>query len=1084
MKPTLLFLTTLFSCLVYSQKQDYREIDREWATKINAVFENLDFSKVPYGILLDYAMEFTDVTAYNGTLTDSTAVNSSVFSNIYKTLVMGRVTTDTIYFPRMETIAHNWMTYRKDLNQNLIDENPVLVLSGLYYNYSKLDEKALEQNRIKVEGEKIYDSYDKDGEWQNPYQELQTIAFALPIESIDRKNFGVILPEDLFLSNGKENIKKIEIDFDDDRSGYKEIVFGQRINVSYSENGIYHWTIRTTLANGEQLVTKIIFSVEDYTNPNQTDVPIFMPSNSIIPKVGAVLRIQYAPSHNGQIKKPFIIAEGFDSRSLLRPESLGGDRTLKNFLEGNEDLPNSGWNLWSLLTQEYDLIYIDWRNGTDNIKSNSEVLREVIKWVNQKKSQAGSTEPNVLLGQSMGGLVGRYTLAKMEKIYNEDHDVRLFIAHDSPMRGANTPLGVQYFTRHMYSKYIASPILYGVVEFYIPVMLDFLNAIPLVGFNFSSESLNVALTIQDTPAAVQMNNHYVDFYGNATTIPHQTWQQEFDAMGYPQNSRNIAISNGNECAFGHGFEPGDKIISLHETKNYSFWRDWLVGIATGFGGIATSDNITAILGFIPGGSTYNLDFDIHTTPNPYASDRKVYYGKIRYHKHIGWSKWTISHTIMDRTNYAPKGYLPFDSYAGGTYDIKNVANSIPLINFSKGFINPKYGFIPVASALDIRRNNTELYHEDYKKRYAGGSVSYPYLSSGFDNFIVDYNKGNIINNRHISFQTRNGNWLANELNTVSTNTANCSYICTSEITGNDILCDSATFYVPEGALYYNWSITQGEYLVQSSSGNGTNEFTLKRSGGNGIIAIKVTFGDYNQTCGNVTLTKEIQTGSKPYFVKKNPVGEQNGYNPNEWNISVVDGGSACNMVKFQVIFDSYLPILQYEMENTTTGVMCSHTGGGTFNLNSSCNKKFTGNVRARNACGWSDWKYIEHYINRCTDDCPPPPNYTIGENFKLSPNPVNNGLVTVTVNQGAPWYTIYLSQDPNNGLVLEGAEPQGFTNFSPIVNITIFNQSAVQVLSFPNTQLQATLDISALPTGSYIVKIGNNQTENHTIIKL
>jgi len=86
MKPTLLFLTTLFSCLVYSQKQDYREIDREWATKINTVFENLDFSKVPHGILLDYAMEFTDVTAYNGTLTDSTAVNSSVFSNIYKTI--------------------------------------------------------------------------------------------------------------------------------------------------------------------------------------------------------------------------------------------------------------------------------------------------------------------------------------------------------------------------------------------------------------------------------------------------------------------------------------------------------------------------------------------------------------------------------------------------------------------------------------------------------------------------------------------------------------------------------------------------------------------------------------------------------------------------------------------------------------------------------------------------------------------------------------------------------------------------------------------------------------------------------------
>jgi len=1003
MKLKLLFLITLFSCLVYSQKEDYREIDREWATKINTVFENLDFSKVLH-----------------------------VFSNIYKTLVMGKVTTDTIYFPRMETIARNWMNYRKNLNQNLIDENSVLVLSGLYYKFAKLDEKALEQNKIKVEGEKIYDSYNKDGQWQNPYQEQQTIAFALPIESIDRKNFEVTLPEDLFLSNNRENIKKIEIDFGDDRNGYREITLGRKTPVSYPENGIYHWTIRTTLVNDTQLFSQIIFSVEDYTNPNQTDVPIVASSNG----AKATLRIQYAPSHNGQIKKPFIIAEGFDSRSLLRPESSGGDRTIKNF---TDDLHPyyAGYTLHNLLTQEYDLIYIDWKNGTDNIKSNSEVLREVIKWVNQKKSQAGSTEPNVLLGQSMGGLVGRYTLAKMEKHYNEDHDVRLFIAHDSPMRGASTPLGVQYFTRHMYSKYMASPILYGVVEFYIPVMLDFLNAIPFVGFNFSSESLNVALTIQDTPAALQMNNHYVDFYGNATTIPHQTWQQEFDAMGYPQNSRNIAISNGNECAFGHGFEPGDKIISLHEDKNFAFFKDLLVSLLTGFGGIITVDPVLAVLGFLPGSSSYNIDFDIHTTPNPYASDRKVYYGKIRYHKHIGkgWLNWTFSHTIMERSNYVPKGYLPFDSYAGGTYDIKNVANSIPLINFSNSLINPKYGFIPVASALDIRRNNTELYHEDYKRKYAGGNVSYDNLSSGFDNFIVDYNKGNIINNRHISFQTRNGNWLANELSNVSTNTANCSYICSAEITGDAILCDTSTFYVPEGALYYNWSITQGDNLIHSSSGNGTNKFTLNGKGANGTIKIQVTFGDYNQSCGNVTLTKEIETGSKPYFQEKIPIGEQNGYNPDELNISVIEGGSACNMVKFKVVFDSYLPILQYEMENTTTGVICSHTGGGTFHLNAICNKKFTGNVRARNACGWSDWKYIEHYINRCTDDCPPPPNYTIGENFKLSPNPVNNGLVTVTVNQGAPWYTIYLSQDPNNGLVLEGAEPQGSTNFIRYISI-------------------------------------------------
>jgi len=130
-----------------------------------------------------------------------------------------------------------------------------------------------------------------------------------------------------------------------------------------------------------------------------------------------------------------------------------------------------------------------------------------------------------------------------------------------------------------------------------------------------------------------------------------------------------------------------------------------------------------------------------------------------------------------------------------------------------------------------------------------------------------------------------------------------------------------------------------------------------------------------------------------------------------------------------------------------------------------------------------NWQNIEHYMNRCTDDCPPPPNYTIGENFKLSPNPVNNGFVTIEVNQGVPWYTVYLSQDPNNGFVLEEAEPPGFTNFSPIVNINVFNLEGILILSFPNTQLQASLDITYLASNNYVVNIGNNQTENHTIIK-
>jgi alpha-beta hydrolase superfamily lysophospholipase len=67
---------------------------------------------------------------------------------------------------------------------------------------------------------------------------------------------------------------------------------------------------------------------------------------------------------------------------------------LKSYLEGN-----------------YDIIYVDWGIGTDYIQNNAELLKKAIRWVNQNKI---GSEKNVVLGQSMGGLIARYALKDME----------------------------------------------------------------------------------------------------------------------------------------------------------------------------------------------------------------------------------------------------------------------------------------------------------------------------------------------------------------------------------------------------------------------------------------------------------------------------------------------------------------------------------------------------------------------------------------------------------------------------------------------------------------------------------------------
>ena len=67
-------------------------VDNNWKNLINPTFQNLDKNKIQSRILLDYAMEFTDVSAYNGVLTDSTYIDTKVLSDIYKTIFIFKTT--------------------------------------------------------------------------------------------------------------------------------------------------------------------------------------------------------------------------------------------------------------------------------------------------------------------------------------------------------------------------------------------------------------------------------------------------------------------------------------------------------------------------------------------------------------------------------------------------------------------------------------------------------------------------------------------------------------------------------------------------------------------------------------------------------------------------------------------------------------------------------------------------------------------------------------------------------------------------------------------------------------------------------
>lgn len=163
----ILFMGMLLLCLNSSA---FAQIDTNkiFASQMNAVFANLEKNRVPYGILRDYGMEFTNLELFKGTapLADSNATTPSNFWEVYNTLYMSRIYGSASGFVRPDTLDNRWSAYR---------QYGRITLTGLYFAYSRFKDNAA-GNYVTVSNNQLFDKY-VNGVWQNPYQTEQ--AFTL-----------------------------------------------------------------------------------------------------------------------------------------------------------------------------------------------------------------------------------------------------------------------------------------------------------------------------------------------------------------------------------------------------------------------------------------------------------------------------------------------------------------------------------------------------------------------------------------------------------------------------------------------------------------------------------------------------------------------------------------------------------------------------------------------------------------------------------------------------------------------------------------------------------------------------------------
>ncbi|MEM6298390.1 MAG: hypothetical protein AAF740_06850, partial [Bacteroidota bacterium] len=545
---------------------------------------------------------------------------------------------------------------------------------------------------------------------------------------------------------------------------------------------------------------------------------------------------------------------------VVEREDGGGFVVAGNFYDSVSDTV-IGTDLNNALNvlEGYDLIYVNWRDGTDDIRRNALLLENIIQWVNTHKQidpVTGVREKTKVMGYSMGGVVANYALADLEKRFQDnliaDPELDVLITHDTPHRGANVPYGAQVA-------------LTKLTDFALGRFITETGQAGRLTLQQVNPSLRQLENLQDAPATRQLLIYQSERVQTSfLAIEYQQMIDFSSATGYnPPSFRRVALSNGSECGIDQGFNGDNLFFNLRGDA----YLGRLVAIAFAGGyfiGVIESDftardnlsvnNPLERLAVMPGliaaitfsGRDWRTAMDIRLIPEVNSTvSRESFYGKVEYRKTLAFRliklRWK---TIFEESEGMPSGALPYSMGSGGFFSTAETADDLTddLPNFNalpfavsqiQTFLKQRFCFIPTYSALDVGEPVSESLL--LSSSFAAGNPDFPVP---FDNHVVQEPTGllRIPNAEHLNLFRRSAEWVVDELKD-SSRVDNCTHIC-GEISGEvgivgpDSLCfgDAApTFQVfgiddPSTATY-DWQTLQRGIFTGSVSGTSDPSYT-------------------------------------------------------------------------------------------------------------------------------------------------------------------------------------------------------------------------------------------------------------------
>lgn len=141
----------------------------------------------------------------------------------------------------------------------------------------------------------------------------------------------------------------------------------------------------------------------------------------------------YRSPENTTLRRPVIFADGFNAGPSKR-DDCWHHLNVSDFPLATE-LHNRG----------YDVIIVGYNERSASIIENARVATDAIRRANRERH---GDQALMVGGFSMGGLVTRYALAKMEA-EREDHETAVYFSFDSPHRGGWIPPSLQSLAHYL-----------------------------------------------------------------------------------------------------------------------------------------------------------------------------------------------------------------------------------------------------------------------------------------------------------------------------------------------------------------------------------------------------------------------------------------------------------------------------------------------------------------------------------------------------------------------------------------------------------------------------------------------------------